>query len=293
MIGLHGALRAAILLGAVGGVAAFAAPVAWHMLGESRISPAAPRQAPAPGGAAAPPPVDIAPILALAPFGALPPPAEETAQAPAAALDLTLRGIVQAADPARSIAVISGPDSTLSYRPGEPVPGGALLARIETDHVVLSEDGRERRLAFREETLGAEEVPDTAETPDAPSGFDRLRALADAQAAQEPDAAGSGPQTVDDYISLWRKRIQTNPQQVLDTIGLIASDEGYVIAQKHDSGVRLAGLRPGDLVARVNGEQVGNVANDTELFDRLSAADVVRLEVERGDETITMSFPLK
>ncbi|KKL73166.1 hypothetical protein LCGC14_2077640, partial [marine sediment metagenome] len=108
-----------------------------------------------------------------------------------------------------------------------------------------------------------------------------------------PEPLDGPPQTTDDYIQLWRKRIHQNPAQVLNDIGLIASDEGYVIAEQHDSGVRLAGLRPGDLVSRVNGQQVGNVEQDVSFFDEVAASDQARLEIQRDGETIVLSFPLK
>ncbi len=92
---------------------------------------------------------------------------------------------------------------------------------------------------------------------------------------------------------MWRSRIIANPKQVLDTIGLVRTDDGYRIAEQHDSGVARAGLRAGDLVRTVNGQQVGDLDSDRRLYDEVAASGLARIEVDRDGETITMSFPLR
>lgn len=107
------------------------------------------------------------------------------------------------------------------------------------------------------------------------------------------DAEDEAPQTTQDYIELWRERIRANPQEVLDTIGLIPTENGYRIAEEHDSGVGLAGLRAGDVVTSVNGQVVGDVERDRELFDDVAASGLARIEVQRDGSTVVMSFPLQ
>ena len=80
-----------------------------------------------------------------------------------------------------------------------------------------------------------------------------------------------------DHIDLWRDRIRKNPQDVLDRIGLVPGPEGYTIAAEHDLGVAKMGLQQGDLVTRVNGEQVGNVDSDRELYDEIAKAGLATI----------------
>jgi general secretion pathway protein C len=54
-----------------------------------------------------------------------------------------------------------------------------------------------------------------------------------------------------------------------------------------------AGLLPGDVVARVNGQQVGDIVGDQALFENIVASGRARLEVIREGETVVMSFPLR
>ena len=80
---------------------------------------------------------------------------------------------------------------------------------------------------------------------------------------------------------------------MLDEIGLTPGDDGYVIAARHDVGVRLAGLTAGDLVRSFNGQAVGNPDDDRRFYDRIAASGQARLEVERNGRVLTFSFPLR
>lgn len=285
-------LRTLVLLVALGSLAAAAAPVAWHLGGWSA---ALPEQSAAPAAAAPEPaPVDVGPILDLAPFGAA-----EVAAVPAApvgetTLDLVLRGVVLRDDPDASMAFIGHPEGTDAFRPGDDVAGRARLVEVASNRVILDVGGELQTLSFSDPDGAAPAGADAS----AASGPDRLRALVAAQAqvagggGDEP-AAPAPPRTTQDYIDLWRDRIRANPGEVLDAIGLIPTENGYRIAEEHDSGVGLAGLRAGDVVTSVNGQAVGDVERDRQLFDDVAASGQARLEVRRDGETIVMSFPLQ
>ena len=271
------------LLAVLGTVAARAAPVVWHWRGDvateiissGTISPAA---APIPAK-----PVDIGPLLTLAPFGAPPEQPAETTPIGETTLDLTLLGIVLRSDPAQSRALISTAGISGQYGPGNPITDRASLVNVAADHVILDVDGSLQTLSFP--------APDgTAAAQSGPiSGTDRLLAAVTAQ----PTITEPPPETTQDYIDLWRDRIIANPGEVLTAIGLIPSADGYVIAEQHDSGVRRAGLRAGDLVKTVNGQAVGNVEQDRQLYDDIAASGMARIEIERDGRTIVMSFPLQ
>jgi general secretion pathway protein C len=79
----------------------------------------------------------------------------------------------------------------------------------------------------------------------------------------------------------------------LDEIGLLATENGYIVDENHDPGVKLAGLKAGDRVAKVNGQTVGNIEQDRKFFDDIAASGVARLEVIREDKTFVLSFPLR
>lgn len=287
-------LRTAVLLAALGSLAAAAAPVAWHLGGWSAALPERP---PAPSGAAGegPAPTDVGPILDLAPFGAV---AEVAPATPIGetTLDLVLRGVVVGGGPAASMAFIGHDGRTRAYRPGDTVAERARLVEVVSGRVVIEVDGELQTLSFPDPDGAATAAAPAA--PAAPSGPDRLKALVAAQTQGAGADAAEGdedarPQSTQDYIDLWRDRIRANPGEVLDAIGLIPTGNGYRIAEQHDSGVGLAGLRAGDVVTSVNGQEVGDVERDRQLFDEVAASGLARVEVQRDGRTITLSFPLE
>ena len=79
----------------------------------------------------------------------------------------------------------------------------------------------------------------------------------------------------------------------MDAIGLIPVENGYRVAEQHDSGVGLAGLRADDVVTSVNGQAVGDVERDRQLFDEVAASGQARIEVRRDGRSLVMTFPLR
>ena len=264
----------------LGSLAAMAAPVGWHLRGEfAGQTSAAPVIAAAPATTA--PPVDISPILTLAPFGSNVVVPEIAAPLGETTLDLTLIGVFVRDDPAQSRAMIDHQGQLGRFGPGDAVTDTAQLVEVAGDYVIIDVAGQLQTLSFP--------VPGAAPaTPALGSGPAQLLAAVQAQSA-----VAEAPETTQDYIDLWRQRITANPGEVLDAIGLIATPQGYVIAEQHDSGVGLAGLRTGDLIKTVNGQQVGNVEQDRQLYDTVAASGMARIEIERDGRSIMMSFPLQ
>lgn len=289
-------LRATALLAVLMGTALTAPPVIWHLSGHSEAlapSPALAPAAPVAEIAAA----DLEPVRALSPFGAVPPPAAPEPQGPSGetTLDLTLLGVVVREDAALSIAFIGANGTSQGYTPGEVVAEGrATLVEVASRRVVIEVDGELQTLSFPGEAAEAQ-----ADAGPSDTGLGRLQALVGSQTSdadvEEPSGGltATAPQTTQDYIDMWRERIRQNPGEVLDSIGLIPTDNGYRIADDHDSGVGRAGLRAGDIVTRVNGQAVGDVDSDRRLYDDVAASGLAQIEIERDGQTISMSFPLQ
>lgn len=250
-----------------------AGPLAWRFAGESGLPPPPAAGPEAPRAAAA----SIDPILALSPFGRL---ARAAPAAPVEETDLglTLNGVVIGGAGGASRAIVTGPEGpAASYAVGQEVAPGAILAEVRADQVVLLVDGARETLSFpeRRDASGG--------------GVAALRALVGAPAAT-PGADSTDPEAV---IARYRERIAANPQTVLDGLGLTATPEGYQVGASASAGVRQAGLRPGDVVAKVNGQQVGNIELDRRFFDAVAASGRARIEVVRDGQTVVMSFPLR
>jgi general secretion pathway protein C len=244
-----------------------AVPVIWHGLGEFG--------APAPGftalAAPAPAAQTLDAILAFAPFGSAAPVAVPDAALPEAALGLTLLGLTVAVPTTASRAMIAGGDTPVaSYGIGSAINANVTLAEVFSDHVILLVGGQPQTLAF---------VTGTAQA--GVTGFATDQVAIDP--AQDADAA----------VARYRAEILQDPQGVMDRLGLRATPNGYQIATTAPPAVMQAGFQPGDLVTTVNGQRVGDVAQDQQYIDQIVATGRATVEVQRDGQTIIMTFPLR
>ncbi|MGA4634732.1 type II secretion system protein N [Pseudomonas solani] len=85
-------------------------------------------------------------------FGALPATPGGEHHESAQAVPLTLLASLAAERPEDSRALIGSPEGSRFHRPGERLPGGAVLKAVAADHVLLLRNGREQRLGFERHT---------------------------------------------------------------------------------------------------------------------------------------------
>ena len=279
-------LRMALCLIALASVVFAALPVMRHAAGivaTENVSGALPVGRPIPE------PVDLSPLLATFPFGRAVQVDTGNATAGRETPNFVLRGIFSA-EGAASTALLGVDGETGLYRQSDEVTAAYVLSRVAADHVVLTGAGQTITLGFdAQNVLGADgQVDKPASTP-----ADLVARLGSGLVVPARAEKPKDPETTSEYIDYWRKRIRKNPKAVLDEIGLTPSDNGYVIAERHDVGVRLAGLKAGDLVRSVNGQSVGDPEDDRRFYDRVAASGQARIEVERNGRLLTFSFPLR
>ena len=285
MTGRETVLRISLVIATFGSVVWAAIPVARHMAGLVVLEAPEPLEIPVRQADARP---DLAAILRLAPFGRAAAPETNQPTPDGARPDIVLRGIF-AARTGVSTALLDVAGVPGLYRERMTVANRLQVARITPAYVWLRDGETTITLRFDADAETTADVTDT-QAEAAPALIDRLQGgFVVADAYVKPGK----PQTTSEYIDYWRHRVRKNPQAVLDEIGLMPTDRGYVIADRHDPGVRLAGLRSGDLVRSVNGQPVGNPEADTRFYDQIAAAGQARIEVERDGRILSFSFPLR
>ena len=278
-------IRAVCVLGVLVSVAVAGMPVARHMAGVVVLDAVSPPDMPEP---TARDHADLTSLLQLAPFGRAAPSGAQTQPETATRPDIVLRGVF-AGRGAASTALLDVAGVPGLYRETMQVADQLTVTQIAQDRVELMDGATVITLRFDAEAEAREGV--NAVTADAPPLLsERLKGGFVVPARYEKPGQ---PETTAEYIDYWRHRIRKNPAAVLDEIGLRPTERGYVIADRHDVGVRLAGLRSGDLVRSVNGQPVGNPDTDRQFYDQIAAAGQARIEVERAGRVLSFSFPLR
>jgi len=242
------------------------------------VGDSAPTRVPRQPRAAAP---RLAPVADLSLFGR-----PDTAvaargvDAPETRLNLTLRGVLATGSPfARAIVAAAG-GNELSYRVGDPLPGGATLDQVLADRVILQRAGR----------LEALFLPKDAESGGGSlSSFER----------SSGDMSSAGPPAdLDAQVREVRQRILDDPTQAFSFARVQPVMEGgklkgYKLSPNKEKQLfRQVGLRPGDVVTSVNGIPLDDPATVGQVLNQLTNSSELTLTLDRGgrQETVTVSL---
>ena len=211
--------------------------------------------------------------------------------APETRLRLELVGLFQHADGtlARAIIAEQGRDAEL-YRPGDRVPGNAVLEEIYADRVILRRQGQLETLRLREPELRGEfsaserRSEAAAASPRTGNLRQRARGARDDAPLQEPDL----------------EQLQGDPagqrQAIIQQLSLAPVQEGsasgYRITENAPREmIGSVGLRPGDVILSVNGHALGEEGGDIVAIQDVMNAGSATIEVERGTRRFTVSYP--
>lgn len=192
--------------------------------------------------------------------------------APPTRLNLTLHGVMQADDPANSIAIIGGDRAgEQAYREGDRIGDQVVIRAIEPRRVLLEHQGRMEALELPYEQV-------------------RLQGLGDragAEAAPGVDGEGRVARSLVTNLAEISRRLRFDPVR---TNGKL---RGYrVTPLQDDAWLRQLGFRAGDTVTRVNGVAVNQSTGLVELFRQLEQQDRFVIEVENARQTRTLRLRL-
>jgi len=224
--------------------------------------------------AAPPPPMTVTPtetIKAARLFGTPEFPGTAAATAappPISTQGLTLIGVLAAVDPKAGQAIIGEAGGTARvYAVGGTLPGGARLAEVYADRVILDRGG-----SF--ETLP---LPRQGGTPSALASTLPSAAVAAMAPALTADTA------VDNITQVirWQTVIRTDKPS---GVRVYPAADAAMFTQ--------LGLRPGDLVLAVNDSPLADQANGEQFLRSLAGTPQARLTVERNGRPETLLIDL-
>lgn len=241
--------------------------------------------APLPPPAAAPrheaPAVDVGQLASLNLFGAPPvaPAGGGAVNAPDTTLQLRLAGVFVNVVAAASSAIVAERNNPSAparvYRINDSLPGGAVLAEVHDDRIVIRRgDGASEVLRFEKTGL--------LDGSQAPAAGSVLRAEADdASAGDAVDVRAA----LDSAIAAMGR----NPEAFIQQFGLKPGPLGYEITAATPEDLRGAiGLQPGDRILSVNGRRLGNPRQDQEALSALKTSGAARVEIQRGGQIVTI-----
>ena len=201
--------------------------------------------------------------------------------------NLQLQGVVVAMPSEASSAVIKVNDVAERYRVGEMVGNsGYQLSAVYWDRAVLQQGTATQELRFKGLDKGLYQ-PVTLAPANAGTSTGVSSNNPDSPALNVPVQDSSNPNAA---IGQAIQQIQDNRQQYLQNMGVNAGGgQGYEVTERTPSALRnKLGLRAGDRILSLNGQSVGSGQNDTQLLEQARREGQVKIEIKRGDQTMTI-----
>ena len=199
--------------------------------------------------------------------------------APETRLKLTLRGVFSDDDSSSASsarAIIGDPRGKEdSYAPGDPLPGGAKLAEIYPDRIILERNGRFETLRLPKKVVNR--------------GAARLNSRRTARTTSSGSAAA---------FNKYRSEIKKNPASLMNYVRATPERKdgkfiGFRLQAGKDPGaMKELGLKPNDVVTSINGVQIDSPAKGMKAMQALGEGNSVEITLLRGGQETSMSLTL-
>lgn len=222
-------------------------------------------------------------------------------------LNLTLKGVILSSISENSEAIIGHGREEKFYMVGAKLPGGnnVRLVQVQTDQVILENNGHNEALRLFEPTDGVTSSP-------APS---RSRNLSLGNLARNPREildeelarAGIDPDDIDDDeddgplepTPKNRRVISQAPDSLAEVIKFsVAREAGEIVGYKIRPGRDRAifsqlGLQPNDIVTEINGIALNSSGSVTQVYREMREATSATLTLLRDGQTETLNITLE
>jgi general secretion pathway protein C len=197
------------------------------------------------------------------------PVASKAIDAPETRLNLKLRGTIAAGDKKFAHAIIGdGKGKNEVYFLDDAVPGGAILHGVYPDKVILNRAG----------ALETLRLPRTSDSP-------VKQARPAARTTQATPAGGSIQQMMQSSGGSFTDILRPQPYMPNGEL------KGYRVYPGRDRRRFAAlGLRPGDLVTDINGQQLNNLQAGMDIFKNLGDATQLTVTIERNGSPMALTL---
>lgn len=255
--------------------------------------------------------------------------APQQVKAPETKLNLALLGVFVADVAENSTAIIGearGRGEAKRYTIGERLPGNATLEGVYADHILLRRSGRVEKLGFPKDSTdgisvsgGSSASSDSGargeaaarrssvrrpssssrpgSRPDTASNRPAVRALGKQppnpeQLGADPSEGASGANNNPLFSGLQNQTEATIKQLGLSTVDP-SEGGGYLITESAPR--QLLNMLPvsvGDRILSVNGQTLGDPAQDQALFQQVLNQESIQVELQKGDTRLTVDINL-
>ena len=198
-------------------------------------------------------------------------------------IPMVLQGVVVSYPARFSSAVIKVKETADRYAVGDPIEGTSYqLSEVYWDHIVLSQNGNNSK-ELRFTGLDSLYQPMPGQSTDQNTSPPASNPVPSPQQNSSQNALGQAIE-----------KMNENRDEYLKNMGVNASGgQGYEVTDQTPAALRnKLGLRSGDRILSLNGQSVGQGQNDVQLLEQAKREGKVKIEIERGDQVMTIQQSL-
>jgi general secretion pathway protein C len=226
--------------------------------------------------------VDLDRLLSRELFGRSPTPEESAGSAPVTSLNLVLMGVVAAGGESLALISVDGRDQ-LPFAIGEEIAHGAVLDAVYPDRVIILRQGVRESLILQEIVSSLPLSSITRESPAPPAA-----------------SAGDIKKINDNLYRIDRNMLQSqlNSPSLLSQALIVPHTKGGFEVRNvaKDSLYQRAGLRNGDVIKKVNGQQINTLDDAMRVYRQMGGIDrlvAVNVDIERQGSRQRIHYQLR
>ena len=210
--------------------------------------------------------------------------------------NIVLKGVLLAIPESLSSALLEVNGEVKNYRIGDTLKDSDYsLVAVAWNEIVIA-DAADKEMVIRmpeampldqsammASGVSNQRLQDSNMLPNAPLSD---QTNTDNQPAAEATGENAPKSAIDEAVT----ELQGNPASYLSRMGVMAGGDSYQVTAAMPANVRnRLGLEPGDKVLKVNGQSVGsNPVQDANVLQQVKQAGEAQIEVQRGDQVITI-----
>lgn len=250
---------------------------------------------------------DAVDLASLNLFGRAEEDSTQVVDAPETRLNLELQGVFTEAGRKNSTAIVAEGNKTGElYHLGDRLPGNATLEEVFDNYILIKRGNKMEKLMFEDSPFRGESGRSSSGPSSRPSArqasrqsaLDQVRSrIADNSTEINMEEDLPTYDSFRERLEHYQQRLDEDPEEVMNELGIQSVEtgnaKGYEVGgDVSNVALQRAGLQQGDVILSVNGQPVGDVANDRALINEAVDAGRVRVEVQRGSRRFYLTVPI-
>ena len=208
---------------------------------------------------------------------------QEEINAPKTRLRLVLMGVFVSNPKENGSAIIAEQGRECEFfKVGDRVQGRARLSQVYNDKVILDNSGKLETLTFEDAAKLMKGITSADKTARKASPSKKKK-----NTSRDFKRQLRGIKSPEKFVDFAKEQLE-DPEQAMKNMGLQAAGDGYLLTPSATMLMSL-GMKAGDKIISVNGNSLGDPAQDKTIIDEVYSSGNASIVIERGSRRMTIN----